>query len=85
MPYVLSNGSVVQERSSWRISIVSDAFWAVVNFVGLFFDTLINPQRKIKRNDKLYDERARKTVSGELRGAKGSNIKNMPKADDCST
>ena len=82
MPYVLSDGSVVEERSPWRLSIISDAFWVMFNFIGLFFDTLINPQKKIKRNDKMFEERAKKTLR---EGAKGGNIKNMPKADDCST
>jgi Selenoprotein SelK_SelG len=33
--FVNSSGTIVAQRSAWRISIVADAFWAVVNFIGL--------------------------------------------------
>ncbi|OWZ24732.1 hypothetical protein PHMEG_000168 [Phytophthora megakarya] len=36
MTYV-SGGDVVAKRSPWRFSIVTDAFWGVVNFVGLLY------------------------------------------------
>ncbi|RLN60561.1 hypothetical protein BBJ29_007685 [Phytophthora kernoviae] len=34
MTYV-SGGDVVAKRSPWRLTIMSDMFWGVVNFVGL--------------------------------------------------
>lgn len=34
MTYI-TGGDVVLKRSLWRVSIVSDAFWGVVNFIGL--------------------------------------------------
>jgi hypothetical protein len=49
MVYVNADGNVGESRSPWRISIVSDFFWGVVNFVGLFVDTLINPRKAIPR------------------------------------
>ncbi|KUF97829.1 Selenoprotein K [Phytophthora nicotianae] len=36
MTYV-SGGDVVAKRSPWRLSIVTDMFWGVVNFVGLLY------------------------------------------------
>lgn len=35
MTYVAGSGDVVAKRSLWRVSIVSDVFWGVVNFIGL--------------------------------------------------
>ncbi|XP_030640074.1 selenoprotein K isoform X2 [Chanos chanos] len=44
MVYV-SNGQVLDSRtqSPWRLSFLSDLFWGVVEFVGLFFQTLVQP------------------------------------------
>lgn len=36
MTYV-TGGDVVAKRSPWRLSIVTDTFWGVVNFVGLLY------------------------------------------------
>ncbi|KAF5907232.1 selenoprotein K, partial [Clarias magur] len=30
-------------RSPWRLSFLSDLFWGVVEFIGLFFQTLVQP------------------------------------------
>ncbi|GFR82288.1 selenoprotein K [Elysia marginata] len=35
MPYI-SNGQVVESRSIWRLSFITDAFWGIINFVVLF-------------------------------------------------
>ncbi|KAG1949111.1 selenoprotein K [Pimephales promelas] len=42
MVYV-SNGQVLDGRSRWRLSVLSDLFWTAVEFIGLFFQTLIQP------------------------------------------
>merc|ERR1712216_87416 len=39
MPYI-AGGSVVNQRSNFRLSIVTDFFWAVVNFFGLLLSSL---------------------------------------------
>ncbi|KAI5101547.1 selenoprotein K [Silurus meridionalis] len=46
MVYV-SNGQVLDSttRSPWRLSFLSDLFWGVVEFIGHFFQTLIQPDR----------------------------------------
>ena len=35
MPYITSSGTVQEKRTLLRISIISDIFWAVINFIGL--------------------------------------------------
>ncbi|XP_043933548.1 selenoprotein K [Protopterus annectens] len=44
MVYV-SNGQMLDSRrqSPWRLSFITDFFWGIVDFVALFFQTLINP------------------------------------------
>ncbi|XP_024914962.1 selenoprotein K isoform X2 [Cynoglossus semilaevis] len=44
MVYV-SNGQVLDNRyqSPWRFSLLVDLFWGAVEFIGLFFKTLIHP------------------------------------------
>ncbi|DBA02244.1 TPA: hypothetical protein N0F65_007654 [Lagenidium giganteum] len=39
MTYV-TGGDLVDRRTIWRVSIVSDFFWGVVNFVGLLYDAV---------------------------------------------
>ncbi|KAM9343917.1 selenoprotein K [Pholidichthys leucotaenia] len=44
MVYV-SNGQVLDNRTwaPWRLSFLVDLFWAAVEFIGLFFKTIIDP------------------------------------------
>ncbi|KAJ8015840.1 hypothetical protein DPEC_G00000530 [Dallia pectoralis] len=44
MVYV-SNGQVLDSRSQspWRLSFLTDLFWTAVEFIGLFFQTLVQP------------------------------------------
>uniref|UniRef100_A0A665U493 Selenoprotein K n=2 Tax=Echeneis naucrates TaxID=173247 RepID=A0A665U493_ECHNA len=44
MVYV-SNGQVLDSRaqSPWRLSLLVDLFWGAVEFIGLFFRTLVHP------------------------------------------
>ncbi|XP_031567858.1 selenoprotein K-like [Actinia tenebrosa] len=39
----LSQGNVLERRSIWRLSIISDFFWGIVDFIILFFHTMISP------------------------------------------
>ena len=83
MPYINSDGTVVETRSNFRLSIISDALWAVINFIALFFDTLINPSKERSRKQLAHDDEVarRRVGNATFRGPKGSNIKSMPKAD----
>ncbi|AWP09427.1 putative selenoprotein K [Scophthalmus maximus] len=44
MVYV-SNGQVLDSRSQspWGLSLLVDLFWGAVEFIGLFFKTMIHP------------------------------------------
>lgn len=34
MPYIGADGQVVEKRSPFRLSIISDFFWTVINILG---------------------------------------------------
>jgi hypothetical protein len=40
MVYITSSGTMTEKRSTIRISIFSDIFWGVVNFIGLFLNSM---------------------------------------------
>jgi len=42
MAYI-SGGQLNQNRSVWRLSIISDMFWGFLNFISLFFRTMYEP------------------------------------------
>ncbi|KAL5013239.1 hypothetical protein ScPMuIL_007509 [Solemya velum] len=44
MAYV-SGGELVDAKSPWRFSIIPELFWALINFIVLFFQTLISPSK----------------------------------------
>ncbi|KAL0909594.1 hypothetical protein M5K25_020478 [Dendrobium thyrsiflorum] len=41
MAYV-EKGVLKHKRTIWRLSIISDFFWAIVNFIGVFFATMFS-------------------------------------------
>jgi len=57
MPYISSGGQVLDGQSPWRLSIISDTFWAIINFVVLFFQTMISPDKTSKGNQYTSDYR----------------------------
>lgn len=95
MVYIKADGSVEVERSIWRFSIVTDAIWAVVNEVGLFFQTLFNPTAPIPQQRITSSASSRANSGGAPSSSsgrgnngapparKGSNIHILPKA--CTT
>ena len=38
--YISSSGTLQEKQSLFRLSIFSEIFWAIVNFIGLFFSTM---------------------------------------------
>ncbi|XP_041459405.1 selenoprotein K-like isoform X2 [Lytechinus variegatus] len=44
MPYLSQNGQVMDSRSPWRLSFIPEFFWGIVNFIVLFFRTMISPE-----------------------------------------
>eukprot|EP01039_Chlorochromonas_danica_P002927 gene2927-3194_t len=91
MPYVRSDGTVVQERSIWRLSIISDLFWSIANGVALFFQTLIDPTAPIPRNRVTQGSSGGRSSGHSGSGGGGSsqgatrraNIRTLPK--QCNT
>lgn len=43
MPYIGPDGRVAERRSPWRLSIISDFFRGVYDFLAIFFSGLLNP------------------------------------------
>ena len=44
MVYLTADGSVVEKRSLFRLSLPLDILWGVIDFVSIFFQTLIDPE-----------------------------------------
>jgi len=92
MPYISRDGTVVQQRSSWRISIISDYFFAFINMIYIFIQTLINDPRPSVQRGGVSGGRIRDNRSAQQRGAgvgarKGSNVMGMgdlQKGSDCA-
>ncbi|KAK8401425.1 hypothetical protein O3P69_002891 [Scylla paramamosain] len=49
MPYISSDGHV-GERKGWSLAAIPALFWGVINFIVLFFRTLINPNEPSRGN-----------------------------------
>lgn len=41
----ISGGEVQDAKSPWRLSFIPEMFWAFINFIVLFFQTLISPSK----------------------------------------
>ncbi|EGC34820.1 hypothetical protein DICPUDRAFT_79460 [Dictyostelium purpureum] len=41
MPYIKEGGEVTQKRTKWRLSIVPEMFWYLLNQITYFFQTLL--------------------------------------------
>lgn len=49
MTYISADGSVIGKRSWYRLSIITDIFWGIVDTIGLLGSTLIYPNRPVPR------------------------------------
>ncbi|XP_022299600.1 selenoprotein K-like [Crassostrea virginica] len=58
MVYVSSGGQVVDSQSPWRLSIIPEIFWGIINFVVLFFRTLVSPSMTKYGNTHTSDYRS---------------------------
>uniref|UniRef100_A0A8C8Z9C8 Selenoprotein K n=1 Tax=Prolemur simus TaxID=1328070 RepID=A0A8C8Z9C8_PROSS len=59
----IANGQVLDSRSQspWRLSLITDFFWGITEFVVLFFKTLLQQDVKKRRgygnsSDSRYDD-----------------------------
>ncbi|KAH9518918.1 hypothetical protein Btru_008659 [Bulinus truncatus] len=48
MPYITTKGDILESKSPWRLSIIPEFIWGIINFFVLFFQTLINPNKNAK-------------------------------------
>ncbi|KAE8701753.1 Flavonol synthase [Hibiscus syriacus] len=44
MAYV-EGGIVKSQRSIWRLRTIPDFFWAIINFIGVFFSTMFSMEK----------------------------------------
>ena len=86
MPYVRSDGAVVDKRTWFRLSIFSDIAWGIIDTFGLFFTTLFNPtapvNTRMNRNRTGGSHRGSSSTGGAPppRFQGGANIRTLPKA-----
>ncbi|KAL7685699.1 putative selenoprotein SelK/SelG [Plasmopara halstedii] len=68
MTYI-TEGVVVEKRSRWRLSIVTDVVWGAINFVGLFFSSIFSdPSHTLRSNSNISQDSTRRIVGGNGRG-----------------
>jgi hypothetical protein len=89
MPYIRGDGTVEEgSRSLFRLSIFSEVLWFLVNTIGLFFNTLIDPRAPLPAGKYVVARRAESRSGGGRAGTsgggegdvkKGPNIKTLPK------
>jgi len=48
MPYISNSGQLSDSRSPWRLSIIPELIWGLINFIVLFFQTMANPNKNAK-------------------------------------
>ena len=59
-------GQVLEKRSPWRLSIISDFFWAVVNTVTFLYVHLSSPEATVGA-DSYLRALASKRIDGQIR------------------
>lgn len=57
MVYVTGDGRVMESRP-WSLGYFTDLFWGIINVIGLFFRTLINPDSSAKGDRYTTDYRS---------------------------
>jgi len=82
MVYISPDGSVAQKRTPWRLSIVTDAFMAIFEMIGLLFGSLTNPpDRNAARRTNYTERQASQRLGGDgskkRQPQKGSNIRQL--------
>ncbi|KAH3820658.1 selenoprotein K-like [Dreissena polymorpha] len=54
----ISSGQIEQSQSVWRLSLISEFFWGIINFVVLFFQTMVSPSKTKYGNSYSTDYKA---------------------------
>ncbi|KAF4318810.1 hypothetical protein BBO99_00006910 [Phytophthora kernoviae] len=82
MTYV-SGGDVVAKRSPWRLTIMSDMFWGVVNFVGLFVSSIFSDPSTATRGNSNIPQGS--SSSGRGLGGNGGSRRPMGRVNHQGT
>ena len=84
MVYISASGTLSEKRSPYRISIIADIFWAIVNFFGLFFSSLFASDPDEKKVGSVHDSEGGDGRGGDGKGGghkrpgeSGSNVRGM--------
>lgn len=75
MVYVGSDGNVVQKRTIWRFSIITDVLLGTFDIVMLFFRTISNPPSRDRNQSNRTTYVQRQGVRRPRGGPRGSNIR----------
>ncbi|XP_033102523.1 selenoprotein K-like [Anneissia japonica] len=67
MAYVDSSGNVIDSKSVWRLSIIPELFWGIINFIALFFQTMYSPGLTSKGTGYTSDYRVNSNGQGPPR------------------
>ncbi|XP_052782183.1 selenoprotein K-like [Mya arenaria] len=54
----ISGGKVQESQTLWRLSIIPEIFWGIINFIVLFFETMISPSKTKYGNNYTSDYKA---------------------------
>ena len=71
MPYIGRNGNVAPKRSIFRLSIFSDIFWGIVNFIWFFFQSMFMREDEIKSTKYAGDSSSSANYGGGPPGGPG--------------
>lgn len=56
MVYIAGDGRVLESKP-WGIHTITDMFWGLINFLSIFFTTLVNPNASSKGDGYTTDYR----------------------------
>eukprot|EP00549_Striatella_unipunctata_P005964 CAMPEP_0118690132 /NCGR_PEP_ID=MMETSP0800-20121206/9909_1 /TAXON_ID=210618 ORGANISM="Striatella unipunctata, Strain CCMP2910" /NCGR_SAMPLE_ID=MMETSP0800 /ASSEMBLY_ACC=CAM_ASM_000638 /LENGTH=91 /DNA_ID=CAMNT_0006587675 /DNA_START=38 /DNA_END=313 /DNA_ORIENTATION=- len=80
MAYIGADGTVIEKRSSWRFSIITDFIGEIFAFFFLLFGSVSRTKQNTLQNHRstTYAERNRNPYRGQD-GKKGSNVRGLKK------
>jgi len=83
MPYISSSGNLQGSRSKWRLSIITDFIWEILNFIRLMFLTMFDvglkkDQLRSRRYGNDDDDRRGNRRMGGFK--KGNGVASPPMA-----
>ena len=80
MPYINNDGTISGKRTIYRVSIIGDIFWGIIDFIHIFIITLVDPKRPIKkRYDKDKDKPYGRINNSSSNGGDGPDGRGPPR------